>query len=119
MMKPGRETIYTRVPREWRYKAGAAIATAFFRGGEITFSWTYKALAAFGSQMVFGVGLLFASVMTLSAWRLLRAERKLPSERAHAPAWAARADAGPHPAAAAGWCAAPGRDLSTGARQTL
>ena len=31
-------------------------------------------------------GLLFASVMTLSAWRLLREEKKLPSERAHVPA---------------------------------
>jgi AAA family ATP:ADP antiporter len=81
LMKPGRETIYTRVDRQWRYKAGAAIDTAFFRGGEITFSWTYKALSAFGSHVVFGVGLLFAGVMTASAWRLLREERKLPSER--------------------------------------
>jgi AAA family ATP:ADP antiporter len=81
LMKPGRETIYTRVDRQWRYKAGAAIDTAFFRGGEITFSWTYKALSAFGSHAVFGVGLLFAGVMTASAWRLLREEKKLPSER--------------------------------------
>ncbi len=81
LMKPGRETIYTRVDRQWRYKAGAAIDTAFFRGGEITFSWTYKALSAFGSHVVFGVGLLFAGVMTASAWRLLREERKLPYER--------------------------------------
>ena len=81
LMKPGRETIYTRVPREWRYKAGAAIDTAFFRGGEITFSWTYKALAAFGSQVVFGVGLLFVSAMTFSAWRLVREEKKLPDGR--------------------------------------
>ena len=81
LMKPGRETIYTRVERQWRYKAGAAIDTAFFRGGEITFSWTYKVLSAFGSHVVFGVGLLFAGVMTASAWRLLREEKKLPSER--------------------------------------
>lgn len=79
LMKPGRETIYTRVDRQWRYKAGAAIDTAFFRGGEITFSWTYKALSAFGSQVVFGAGLLIAGVMTASAWRLLREEKKLPS----------------------------------------
>ena len=81
LMKPGRETIYTRVPREWRYKAGAAIDTAFFRGGELTFSWTYKVLAMFGSQLVFGFGLLFASVMTFSAWRLLREEKALPDGR--------------------------------------
>ena len=81
LMKPGRETIYTRVDRQWRYKAGAAIDTAFFRGGELTFSWTYKALSVLGSQVVFGVGLLIAGVMTASAWRLLREEEKLPDER--------------------------------------
>ncbi len=81
LMKPGRETIYTRVDRQWRYKAGAAIDTAFFRGGELTFSWTYRALAAFGSQVVFGAGLLIAGVMTASAWRLLREEKKLPGGR--------------------------------------
>jgi AAA family ATP:ADP antiporter len=80
LMKPGRETIYTRVDRQWRYKAGATIDTAFYRGGEITFSWTYKALSAFGSQVVFGAGFLVAVLMTASAWRLLREEKTLPSE---------------------------------------
>ena len=78
LMKPGRETIYTRVDRQWRYKAGAAIDTAFFRGGEITFSWTYKALSAFGSSVVFGAGLLVALLMTASVWRLLRETDRLP-----------------------------------------
>jgi AAA family ATP:ADP antiporter len=80
LLKPGRETIYTRVDREWRYKAGAAIDTAFFRGGEITFSWIYKGLSVFGSSVVFGTGLLGAVAMTISALRLLREERKLPDE---------------------------------------
>ena len=80
LMKPGRETIYTRVDRQWRYKAGAAIDTAIFRGGEITFSWTYKALSIFGSSVVFGAGFLAAIVMTFSALRLLREERKLPDD---------------------------------------
>jgi AAA family ATP:ADP antiporter len=81
LMKPGRETIYTRVDRQWRYKAGAAIDTAFFRGGEISFSWTYKALSVFGSSVVFGAGFLAAIVMTFSALRLLREQDKLPVER--------------------------------------
>jgi AAA family ATP:ADP antiporter len=81
LMKPGRETIYTRVDRQWRYKAGAAIDTAFFRGGELTFSWMYRALSGFGSQVIFGAGLAMAGVMTVSAWRLLREEKKLPDER--------------------------------------
>ena len=83
LMKPGRETIYTRVDRQWRYKAGAAIDTAFYRGGEVSFSWIYKGLSMFGAQVVFGVGLLLASVMTLSAWCLLREEKTLPAEREH------------------------------------
>jgi AAA family ATP:ADP antiporter len=81
LMKPGRETIYTRVDRQWRYKAGAAIDTAFYRGGEISFSWIYKVLSTFGSHVVFGVGLAAAGMMTVSAWRLLREERKLPDDR--------------------------------------
>jgi len=80
LMKPGRETIYTRVNRQWRYKAGAAIDTAFYRGGELGFSWIYKALSAFGAQVVFGVGLVVVGIMTASVWRLLREERKLPEQ---------------------------------------
>ena len=81
LMKPGRETIYTRVDRQWRYKAGAAIDTAFYRGGEISFSWIYKALSMFGSQTVFGVGLLAACGMTLCAFGVLREARALPEAR--------------------------------------
>ena len=82
LAKPARETIYTRVGREWRYKAGAAIDTVIYRGGDLTFVWVHKLLSAFGSNVVFGAGLLIASGMTFSAWRLLKEEAKLPSERA-------------------------------------
>ena len=81
LAKPARETIYTRVGREWRYKAGAAIDTVIYRGGDLTFVWVHKLLSAFGSSMVFGVGLLVASGMTFGAWRLLREASKLPDER--------------------------------------
>src|SRR5690606_12701832 len=89
LAKPARETIYTRVGREWRYKAGAAIDTVIYRGGDLAFVWLHKLLAAFGSNVVFGAGLLIASGMAFSAWRLLREEAKLPSERG------SRADAAP------------------------
>jgi ATP:ADP antiporter, AAA family len=82
LAKPGRETIYTRVEREWRYKAGAAIDTVIYRGGDLTFVWVHKFLSAFGSNVVFGVGLLVACGMTFGAWRLLREQARLPSERA-------------------------------------
>src|SRR5690606_494287 len=81
LAKPARETIYTRVGREWRYKAGAAIDTVIYRGGDLAFVWVHKGLVAFGSNLVFGAGIVFASAMTFSAWRLLREEAKLAPER--------------------------------------
>ncbi|MET0808966.1 MAG: Npt1/Npt2 family nucleotide transporter, partial [Pseudoxanthomonas sp.] len=81
LAKPARETIYTRVDRQWRYKAGAAIDTVIYRGGDLTFVWVHKLLSAFGSNVVFGAGLLVASAMTFSAWRLLREAARLPAER--------------------------------------
>ncbi|MFC6839442.1 NTP/NDP exchange transporter [Xanthomonas theicola] len=81
LAKPARETLYTRVGREWRYKAGAAIDTVIYRGSDLSFVWLHKLLSAFGSQAVFGAGLLVASGMTLGAWRLLREAAKLPPER--------------------------------------
>lgn len=81
LAKPARETIYTRVGREWRYKAGAAIDTVVYRGGDLTFVWVHKLLSVFGSNVVFGFGLLLACGVTLSAFGLLREEKKLPQER--------------------------------------
>lgn len=81
LAKPARETIYTRVGREWRYKAGAAIDTVVYRGGDLTFVWVHKLLSAFGSQVVFGVGLLVAGGMTLGALGVLREAKKLPDQR--------------------------------------
>ncbi len=88
LAKPARETIYTRVGREWRYKAGAAIDTVIYRGGDLAFVWLHKLLSAFGSSAVFGAGVLIASAMTFSMWRLLREEAKLPPERTPRPAGA-------------------------------
>ncbi|HBK45409.1 MAG TPA: MFS transporter [Xanthomonadaceae bacterium] len=81
LAKPARETVYTRVGREWRYKAGAAIDTVVYRGGDLSFVWLHKLLSAFGTNVVFGAGLLVATGMTLGAWRLLREVAKLPDER--------------------------------------
>lgn len=78
LAKPARETIYTRVDRESRYKAKAAIDTAVYRGGDLCFVWMHKGLAAFGSLVVFGAGTLVALALGLSAWKLIRAQRQLP-----------------------------------------
>ena len=78
--KPARETIYTRVDRQSRYKAKAAIDTVIYRGGDLTFAWVHKGLSMFGSHAVFGGGLLVAAAMTFGAWRVVREQENLPAE---------------------------------------
>ncbi|WP_407352489.1 NTP/NDP exchange transporter [Luteimonas sp. R10] len=80
--KPARETLYTRMARESRYKAKAVIDTAVYRGGDVTFVWVHKLLAGFGSSVVFLAGLGVAAGMTFGAWRVVREQRRLP-EHAH------------------------------------
>jgi AAA family ATP:ADP antiporter len=79
--KPARETIYTRVDRQSRYKAKAAIDTVIYRGGDLAFSWVHKGLLMFGSSVVFGGGMLVAAAMTFGAWRVVREQARLPAER--------------------------------------
>ncbi|MBW3551686.1 MAG: hypothetical protein KY442_13125, partial [Proteobacteria bacterium] len=80
LSKPARETIYTRVDRESRYKAKAVIDTVVYRGGDLSFVWLHKALALLGSTVVFAGGIGIALAMTFSAWRVIRAQRDLPEE---------------------------------------
>jgi len=80
LAKPARETLYTRVSRESRYKAKAVIDTAVYRGGDVTFVWVHKALSVLGSQLVFVAGIGIALGMTFGAWRVIRAERRLPEQ---------------------------------------
>lgn len=77
LAKPARETIYTRVDRESRYKAKAAIDTVVYRGGDLIFVWLHKFLAAFGSNAVFGAGVLVAAGLGLGAWRVVREQARL------------------------------------------
>lgn len=89
VMKPARETIYTRVDREWRYKAKGAIDTAVYRGSDLVFVWAHKFLALGGSLVVFGVGLSISAFFCYSAWRVGREQARLPAEQGmrapHAP----------------------------------
>jgi AAA family ATP:ADP antiporter len=78
--KPARETIYTRVDRQSRYKAKAAIDTVVYRGGDLTFAWVHKGLSVFGSSAVFVVGTVVAMAMTFGAWRVVSEQAKLPAE---------------------------------------
>jgi len=78
LAKPARETIYTRVDREARYKAKAVIDTVVYRAGDLSFVWLHKLLSAFGPAAVFATGVAVAAGMTAGAWRLVRAQRALP-----------------------------------------
>jgi AAA family ATP:ADP antiporter len=78
--KPARETIYTRVPREWRYKGKAVIDTFVYRGSDLSFAWVHKGLSLFGSHIVFLGGVGIAGAMTFGAWRVIRAQRTLPAD---------------------------------------
>ncbi|GAB2661596.1 NTP/NDP exchange transporter [Arenimonas aestuarii] len=80
LAKPARETIYTRVDREARYKAKAAIDTVVYRGGDLSFAWLYKPLSVFGSSVVFGAGVLVAGGFLYGAWRLVREQARLPAQ---------------------------------------
>jgi len=81
LFKPARETIYTRVDRQWRYKAGAAIDTVVYRGADLSFAWLHKALSLMGSHLVFVGGVLVAGMMTVAAFGVLREEKKLPRDQ--------------------------------------
>jgi len=87
--KPARETIYTRLSPELRYKSKAMIDTVVYRGGDLSFVWLHKLLAAGGSKMVFGAGILAALGMGYGAWRLGRSQAALPEDRPAAAATAA------------------------------
>jgi AAA family ATP:ADP antiporter len=80
LAKPARETLYTRVGRESRYKAKAVIDTVIYRAGDLTFVWAHKFLAVFGSGAVFLTGVGVAAGMTCGAWMVIRAQRRLPGD---------------------------------------
>ncbi len=86
LSKPARETIYTRVDPEMRYKAKAVIDTVIYRGGDLSFVWLHKLLAAFGSKAVFGAGVAIAAGLAFGAWRVFREQARLPDGARPAPA---------------------------------
>ena len=84
-MKPARETLYTRVDRESRYKAKAVIDTVVYRGGDLTFVWAHKFLALGGPMLVFGTGILVAAGLCFGAWRVAVEQARLGAPAADEP----------------------------------
>ncbi len=77
LAKPARETLYTRVDRESRYKGKAVIDTVVYRGADLIFAWVHKFMVVFGSSAVFAVGVVVAGSMSLSAWRVVKTEKNM------------------------------------------
>ncbi|BCS34009.1 MFS transporter [Luteitalea sp. TBR-22] len=74
LIAPARESLFTRVDRESRYKAKAFIDTAIYRGGDLVVGWCMAAVAA--RKLPLGevalIGLAVASIWALLGWRVGR-----------------------------------------------
>ncbi|WP_291193865.1 MFS transporter [Frateuria sp.] len=74
MTKPAVDALYTRVPRETRYKGKNFVETAVWRFGDVLVTSGVSLLAWLGVG-VGGLGLIGAGVATASAWVARRAGR--------------------------------------------
>ena len=74
LIAPARESLFTRVDRESRYKAKAFIDTAIYRGGDLVNGWLMAAVVAAQVPLahVAVIGLTVAIVWALVGWRVGR-----------------------------------------------
>jgi ATP:ADP antiporter, AAA family len=69
LIKPARESLFTLVDRESRYKAKNFIDTVVYRGADVVTSWGYAALAGIGlglpalAGVWVGVAIIFGAVV--------------------------------------------------------
>lgn len=86
-IQPAKESLFTRVDREMRYKGKQFIDTVVYRGGDLSFVWLHTGLVAglgFGPSGVFAVGIAIALAMALGCWRLVKMAETLPATRSEA-----------------------------------
>lgn len=74
LIAPARESLYTQVDRESRYKAKAFIDTAIYRGGDVVVGWGMAGVAAIGLSLgqVGILGLVVAALWALLGLRVGR-----------------------------------------------
>jgi AAA family ATP:ADP antiporter len=74
LVQPARESLYTQVPRELRYKGKNAVDTAVWRAGDVMVALSMNGLRALGAGAgVFGwLGALAAGISGWIGWRLAR-----------------------------------------------
>lgn len=96
IMRPARETLFTVVSREDKYKAKAFIDTFVYRGGDVVGAWTEGLLGRFGmglaglATLVFPLAIVWA---VLGIWLGREQERiaaRVAADEGHAEALAAR-----------------------------
>jgi len=81
-IQPAKESLFTRVDRETRYKGKQFVDTVVYRGGDLSFVWLHTGMVAglgFGPQAVFGVGIFIALAMAFGCRQLVRMADKLPA----------------------------------------
>ena len=74
LIAPARESLFTRVDRESRYKAKAFIDTAIYRGGDLVNGWIMAGIVAMNMPLgqVAIIGLGVACVWAVLGWRVGR-----------------------------------------------
>lgn len=72
MTKPAVDALYTRVPREMRYKGKNFVETTVWRFGDVVVTSAVNGLRLVGLSLG-GVALLAAGVATLATWAATRA----------------------------------------------
>ena len=82
-VKPARESLFTLVDREARYKAKNFIDTVVYRGGDMVTSWSYYALGAIGLGIAgkAGVWCGIAFIWLLVVIWLIRLTRSMRDQR--------------------------------------
>ena len=68
LSNPARETLFTVVSREQKYKAKSFIDTAVFRGGDAASGWVYTALRGLGLELA---GIAWVAVPVAALWAAL------------------------------------------------
>lgn len=67
MIQPARETLYTLVPRDLRYKGKNAVDTVVWRAGDVASLLSINAFRALGVNLV-GFGFIWATLAATSGW---------------------------------------------------
>jgi AAA family ATP:ADP antiporter len=87
LLQPARESLFTRVDRESRYKSKNFIDTVVYRGGDVVFAWAFAFLAATWGEttpLLAGLGIVLALAMGAGALWMIREQQRLPAD-AHGP----------------------------------